>query len=187
MSADLVARLRARSEGCGYADDVLLMRDAADALERAQQEITERAETEEALTLEVEAYIGKLERAEAERDAATLAFAAARDTAHDFEDRLTTADNKLHAAEAIASAARALATFGLACLDEARKELGDLDGGWVQDTAEKLGVLTPHEVTEPCDPEHCVCAEYGFPTTCYRDSEATKACRAALAAVESKP
>ena len=84
-------------------------------------------------------------------------------------------------AEAIASAARVLANFGLAVLGEMRVDLwGDIDGGWAQDAAEKCGVIEPHEVTEPCRPEGCRCAEYGFPCTCYRDSEAVKAYRASV-------
>ena len=81
--------------------------------------------------------------------------------------------------------ARELATFGLAVLDEMRVDGGgDIDGGWAQDTAEKLGVIVGVEVTEPCHPENCVCAEFGFPVTCYRDSAATKAFRAVTAARE---
>lgn len=48
-------------------------------------------------------------------------------------------------------------------------ERGDWDGGTVQDVAEKHGVLIRTTVTERCDPEHCVCAEYGdFPLECFR-------------------
>jgi len=62
----------------------------------------------------------------------------------------------------------ALAAFGLSVIKEARGELGDLDGGWIQDEAERLGVLRKVEVTEPCG-ELCHCAEYGdFPQDCYR-------------------
>jgi hypothetical protein len=49
--------------------------------------------------------------------------------------------------------------------------IGDIDGGWFQDTAEKLGVLVPTEAREPCG-EACGCAELGdFPQICYRDSD----------------
>ena len=77
--------------------------------------------------------------------------------------------------------AETLALFGLACRDEARRELGDLDGGWIEDTGRTMGVLTAVEVTERCtaDEGACRCEEYGFPTTCVRDSEAVKAYRAA--------
>ena len=48
---------------------------------------------------------------------------------------------------------------------------GDVDGGFLQDTAIKHGLLAAHEVTEPCNPEGCHCAEYGdFPQTCYRQT-----------------
>jgi len=48
-------------------------------------------------------------------------------------------------------------------------EPGDIDGGDLQDHAEKIGLLTATEVTEPCS-ENCACAEYygDFPMTCYR-------------------
>jgi len=62
-----------------------------------------------------------------------------------------------------------LEQFALAVLHEARDSLCDLDGGWIQDKGVELGVLVSIEVTEPCDPETCRCAEYGdFPMTCYR-------------------
>ena len=35
------------------------------------------------------------------------------------------------------------------------------------DLAEKHGLLAAYRVTEPCG-ENCACAEYSFPTTCYR-------------------
>lgn len=44
---------------------------------------------------------------------------------------------------------------------------GDVDGGWLQDKAEEIGVLIPVPVTEACS-EGCPCSDYGFPTTCYR-------------------
>lgn len=44
----------------------------------------------------------------------------------------------------------------------------DIDGGDVQDWAVGAGLLAPHEVTEACDPDACRCAEWGFPSTCYR-------------------
>lgn len=46
---------------------------------------------------------------------------------------------------------------------------GDIDGGALQDALTDCGLLTPVEVTAPCDPETCQCAEYAdFPVTCYR-------------------
>jgi len=45
---------------------------------------------------------------------------------------------------------------------------GDVDGGDLQEAAEKFGLIEPHQVTEACC-EGCNCAEYGdFPQTCYR-------------------
>ena len=49
------------------------------------------------------------------------------------------------------------------------------DGGDVQDWAVKQGILIAVEVTEPCNPDNCVCAEVGFPVTCYRFSPAYRA------------
>jgi len=50
------------------------------------------------------------------------------------------------------------------------EEIGSLDGGDIQDTAEACGLLIPTEVTEACG-EACLCAGYGdFPMTCYRRS-----------------
>lgn len=67
----------------------------------------------------------------------------------------------------------ALARFGLWCLEEARgvDGPGDVDGGDLQDKAVELGLLSSHEVTEPCC-EGCACSEWGFPTTCIRTSAA---------------
>lgn len=62
--------------------------------------------------------------------------------------------------------------FGLAVLEESRTDLGDIDGGWIQDKAESLGLLERVTVTEPCG-EECRCAEYGdFPHECLRYSQA---------------
>ncbi len=60
-----------------------------------------------------------------------------------------------------------LEQFGLACLKESRSELADLDGGWLQDKAEELGLLVWVPVTEPCG-ENCRCED--FPTECLRYS-----------------
>ena len=40
-----------------------------------------------------------------------------------------------------------LAMFGRACLDEHRSELGDLDGGWLQERAEACGLFVRVTVT----------------------------------------
>jgi hypothetical protein len=46
---------------------------------------------------------------------------------------------------------------------------GDVDGGSLQDSMESIGILVPVKVTEPCDPDNCVCAENdGLPGECYR-------------------
>lgn len=48
-------------------------------------------------------------------------------------------------------------------------EDGDVDGGGVHDKALALGLIEPHEMSAPCDPELCRCAEVAeFPLTCYR-------------------
>lgn len=64
----------------------------------------------------------------------------------------------------------ALERFGLAVLAESREELGDIDGGWLQDKAIELGVLVAVEVASPCAAQ-CRCEEYGdWPMYCYRYS-----------------
>jgi hypothetical protein len=77
-----------------------------------------------------------------------------------------------------------LAIFGRMVLAEFRESYSDLDGGWLQDTAVKCGLLTPVEVTPEniCrkasdmgqieDDLYCEC-EIG--DTCYRLTEAAKA------------
>lgn len=46
-------------------------------------------------------------------------------------------------------------------------DVGDVDGGTIQEAAEKFGLLEYKEVKEPCG-ENCHCAENtDFPTHCY--------------------
>ena len=46
---------------------------------------------------------------------------------------------------------------------------GDVDGGFLQEVAIEHGMIAPHEVTEPCNPDGCQCAEFSdFPLICYR-------------------
>jgi hypothetical protein len=78
----------------------------------------------------------------------------------------------------------ALAIFGRMVLEEFREAYGDLDGGWLQDTAVKCGLLTPIEVTaeticrKPSDlVSNCNC-ELG--DTCYRLTDAAKAVSVAV-------
>jgi len=74
----------------------------------------------------------------------------------------------------------ALAAYGLACFDETRSELADLDGSWLQDKAVELGLLREVHVTEPCG-DCCRCAEWDdFPQDCLRETEAVKAARSAF-------
>lgn len=78
-----------------------------------------------------------------------------------------------------------LAKYAVAVLGESRESLGDLDGGFLQDTAEACGVIAPVKVTEPCDPMACACAEAGeFPMECYRY---TKEVRQAIQDIEALP
>lgn len=64
-----------------------------------------------------------------------------------------------------------LAEFGKAVLEEHREALTDLDGGWIQDTAEEIGLLVRVTVDKPCG-EYCQCADYGeFPLECLRYPE----------------
>ena len=64
-----------------------------------------------------------------------------------------------------------LEKFALAVLAESRDSLGDLDGGWLQDKAEELGLLVRVPVTEPCG-EACRCED--FPSDCLRYSAEVK-------------
>lgn len=62
-----------------------------------------------------------------------------------------------------------LAALGLAVLKAHRCDSGcDIDGGTLQDMAEKAGALERRTVTEPCC-EQCACADCGadFPTECF--------------------
>ena len=74
--------------------------------------------------------------------------------------------------------------FGRWVLKETQGENcgNDLDGGDVQDKLVEVGILVGREVTEPCDPDICQCAEFGLPTTCY-----TIADQFAVAPVRSAP
>ena len=52
---------------------------------------------------------------------------------------------------------------------DAAWEGNDINGGFLQDVALKHGLLKLIEVTEPCDPDNCGCAEFGiFPQVCHR-------------------
>ena len=67
---------------------------------------------------------------------------------------------------------RAFAVDVMACWPH-----GDVDGGDLQEIAEKHGLLRPETRNQPCDeePNRCHCLEYGgrdeFPLTCYRKTE----------------
>ncbi len=82
---------------------------------------------------------------------------------------------------------RKLARFGFGCLSSARGDdylVGELDGGDLQDLAEKTGVLVPVKVTEACG-ENCACAEWDdFPQDCYRTPDDVSA---AILAAGEKP
>ena len=80
-------------------------------------------------------------------------------------------ERELADARAIGDLLRKAAKFGLLTLRESRDELADLDGGWLQDTAEECGLLERIRVSEPCG-EGCRCVEYhgceDFPVDCLR-------------------
>lgn len=65
----------------------------------------------------------------------------------------------------------AMAHFGALMLAEQREHLADLDGGWVQDQAQGLGLLTSFIAKEPCG-DDCQCFGYDFPLECLRYSDA---------------
>ena len=68
-----------------------------------------------------------------------------------------------------------LIAFARWAIEEHRSELGDLEGGSIQDKLEDLGLLERVKVTEPCG-EHCRCAEYtdDWPTSCLRMLDGAK-------------
>lgn len=73
-----------------------------------------------------------------------------------------------------------LEKLAIEVLDASRENFTDVDGGWLQDKAESLGILKPIPVTVPCDVEgYCACAEYGFPSECYRYTDDVQAQREA--------
>ncbi len=49
---------------------------------------------------------------------------------------------------------------------------GDFSGADIQELAVKHGLLREERREEPCRDEGCACAEYGFPTECYRKTAA---------------
>lgn len=53
-------------------------------------------------------------------------------------------------------------------------EGGLLDAYDIQEMAVKHGLLTIVETNEPCAPDGCQCAEYGFPAECYRHTVVMK-------------
>ena len=65
-----------------------------------------------------------------------------------------------------------LKAFALWALDGYRDgDIGDIDGGALQDKAEELGLLVAVTVTEPCC-DNCNCMSWDdFPQTCYRIPE----------------
>lgn len=75
------------------------------------------------------------------------------------------AEAKLALAEQDVAALRGFAQAVMECWPE-----GDVDGGYLQDMAEKHGLLKTEERTIPCG-ENCGCAEFymsGEVATCYR-------------------
>lgn len=78
-----------------------------------------------------------------------------------------------------------VARYGLAVFDEHRTECGDIDGGTLQDLAQKFGLVEEVRVTESCG-AGCHCVDWDdFPQDCLRDTEALTACRSALASKDS--
>lgn len=61
---------------------------------------------------------------------------------------------------------RGLAAFALELIDGAWKG-GSFDGGDIQEAGVRHGLLAVEQREESCG-EHCDCAEYGFPSECYR-------------------
>ncbi len=92
----------------------------------------------------------------------------------DAQGRAKSAEHKLtESGEAVKEAQR----FVGKVLESQRPEPGDIDGGTIQEWLTECGFYAATEVKEPCDEgeESCDCAEFGFPTTCYRHTEAARA------------
>jgi hypothetical protein len=88
------------------------------------------------------------------------------------------------------SAEMKLAAFGASCLRTFRgngiPEMGgDLDGGWLQEEAVRLGVLVTLECSEPCG-EDCACDRFdvGETWTCYVEPDSVAAAAGALLAAK---
>jgi hypothetical protein len=86
-----------------------------------------------------------------------------------WADRIERASQQANAA--MAQQLVSLRGFAAAILPMDEDFIGDVDGGQLQDAAEKHGLLVAIEVSEPCG-EGCNCADYGdFPQTCYRPTD----------------
>jgi hypothetical protein len=75
------------------------------------------------------------------------------------------------------------AKFAGRILESQRSEAGDLDGAFIEECLIECGLYKPTKVTKPCG-ANCQCAEFGFPTTC---NKLTDAAREALAALPPAP
>lgn len=78
---------------------------------------------------------------------------------------------------------RGLVSFALELIDGAWKG-GSFDGGDIQEAGVRHGLLVVEQRKESCG-EHCDCAEYGFPSECYRLTPALAAHRKAQRTGES--
>jgi len=71
------------------------------------------------------------------------------------------------------SKAAMLQAFGRWCLDQMRDPApGDIDGGWAQEEAERLGLLVRVKAKTPCE-SGCACVEYfgcGEEVECLREA-----------------
>jgi hypothetical protein len=126
----------------------------------------------------------------AERDRLTAALARSNSQAEHFEREWYLRGDELETLSAERDAAVAdarLSAFGAWAAEQFRDELGDVDGGSAQDAMERLGVLVPVTVTEPCGDE-CRCAEYGdWPMQCYRYPDDVRAAIDAAIASTAPP
>ena len=93
-------------------------------------------------------------------------------------------------AQGAPTAEQSLIKFAIVCLEAHREHGGnDLDGGFLQDAAEECGVLKEVQVSEPCDPNGCYCAEYygdDFPNTCLRYADEVRSYMVQAKAIEAK-
>ena len=84
------------------------------------------------------------------------------DSAWNLVSRCHVAADEIERLEKQVAQLRPLAEYGMAFIEVHREDCGDLDGAWLEDTAQQYGLLHTVIVSEPCG-EECRCVEYWLP------------------------